>query len=47
MRKGRSVLVFGALTPQGFERLKRFARHNRDAWAPEPNRPFVWLPDPP
>ena len=24
-----------------FDRLKRFARPNRDGWAPEPNRPFV------
>jgi poly(3-hydroxybutyrate) depolymerase len=39
------ALVFGALTPSGFERLKRFARPNRDAWAPEPNKPFVLVTD--
>jgi poly(3-hydroxybutyrate) depolymerase len=39
----RFALVMGALTPRGFDRLKRFARTNRDAWAPEPNRPFVML----
>jgi poly(3-hydroxybutyrate) depolymerase len=37
------ALVFGAATPKGFARLKRFARHNRDAWAPESNRSFVML----
>jgi poly(3-hydroxybutyrate) depolymerase len=37
----RYALVFGALTPRGFARLQRFARHNRDAWAPESNRPFT------
>src|SRR5207237_1011278 len=31
----RFALVMGALTPKGFDRLKRFARPNRDAWAPE------------
>jgi predicted esterase len=41
----RFALVMGALTPKGFDRLKRFARPNRDAWAPEPNRPFVMLSD--
>jgi predicted esterase len=45
MRKGRFVLVFGALTARGFERLNRFAHTNRDGWAPEPNRPFVLLAD--
>jgi poly(3-hydroxybutyrate) depolymerase len=39
------ALVMGALTPKGFDRLKRFARPNRDAWAPEPNRNFVLLSD--
>jgi hypothetical protein len=39
----RFALVLGALTPKGFDRLKRFARTNREAWAPEPNRPFVML----
>jgi len=37
----RYALVFGALTPRGFLRLQRFARHNRDAWTPESNRPFT------
>ncbi len=40
---GKFALVLGATTPQGFARLKRFARKNRDAWAPESNRPFVIL----
>ncbi|HEY6476735.1 MAG TPA: hypothetical protein VI456_09150, partial [Polyangia bacterium] len=35
------ALVLGALTPGGFARLQRFARHNRDAWTPESNRSFV------
>jgi hypothetical protein len=35
------ALVFGATTPQGFARLKRFIRYNRDAWAPESNRSFL------
>ena len=43
--KFRCSLTFGALTPRGFDRLKRFARPNRDGWAPEPNRPFVLLAD--
>ena len=42
---GRCTLQLGALTPRGFDRLKRFARPNRDGWAPEPNRPFVLLAD--
>jgi poly(3-hydroxybutyrate) depolymerase len=37
------ALVFGAVTPRGFARLQRFARHNRDALAPESNRPFSLL----
>ena len=37
------ALVMGALTPRGFARLQRFARHNRDAPAPESNRPFTML----
>jgi poly(3-hydroxybutyrate) depolymerase len=37
----RYALVFGAVTPAGFARLQRFARHNRDAWAPESNRSFT------
>jgi len=43
--QGRCTLVLGALTPRAFERGKRFARPNRDGWAPEPNRPFVLLAD--
>ena len=39
------MLVLGALTPRGFERLKRVARTNRDGWTPEPNRPFTLLAD--
>ena len=42
----RYALVFGALTPRGFARLQRFARHNRDAWAPESNRPFTIFDNP-
>jgi pimeloyl-ACP methyl ester carboxylesterase len=38
-------LTLGGLTPRGFDRLKRFARFNRDGWAPEPNRPFILLED--
>jgi poly(3-hydroxybutyrate) depolymerase len=38
---GKFALVLGAATPQGFARLQRFARKNRDAWAPESNRQFV------
>jgi predicted esterase len=45
MRQGRFVLVLGALTPRGFDRLQRFAHANSDAWAPEPNRPFALLAD--
>ena len=41
----RFTLVMGALTPRGFERLKRFARPNREAWAPEPNRSFLLFTD--
>jgi predicted esterase len=43
--KERCTLLLGALTTRGFDRLKRFARPNRDGWAPEPNRPFVLLGD--
>jgi poly(3-hydroxybutyrate) depolymerase len=41
---GRSTLIFGALTPAGLAKLRRFARPNKDASAPEPNRDFVLLP---
>jgi poly(3-hydroxybutyrate) depolymerase len=41
----RFALVFGALTARGFARLQRFARHNRDALAPESNRPFTLFDD--
>jgi poly(3-hydroxybutyrate) depolymerase len=40
---GKFALVLGATTPRGLARLHRFAHHNRDAWAPEGNRPFVML----
>jgi poly(3-hydroxybutyrate) depolymerase len=38
---GKFALVMGAATSKGFARLKRFAHHNKDAWTPEANRPFV------
>jgi hypothetical protein len=41
----RPALIFGALTARGFDRLQRFARPNKDAWTPEPNRAFVLLGD--
>jgi predicted esterase len=44
-RPDRCTLILGALTPRGFDRLKRFAHSNRDGWGPEPNRPFVLLAD--
>ena len=44
-RPGHCTLQLGALTPRGFDRLKRFARSNRDGWTPEPNRPFILLGD--
>ncbi|HXU00441.1 MAG TPA: prolyl oligopeptidase family serine peptidase [Polyangia bacterium] len=42
---GGCMLVLGAETPRGLERLTRFARFNRDGWGPEPNRPFAILAD--
>ncbi len=44
-RPGGCMLVLGAESPRGFERLKRFARFNRDGWAPDPNRPFAFVGD--
>ncbi|HEY7373058.1 MAG TPA: prolyl oligopeptidase family serine peptidase, partial [Polyangia bacterium] len=41
----RCQLVLGALTPRGFDRLKRFAHRNSDGFGNEPNRPFVLLAD--
>jgi acetyl esterase/lipase len=38
------ALVFGAVTPRGFARLRRFAVPNRDHFAPESNRAFVEVP---
>jgi poly(3-hydroxybutyrate) depolymerase len=38
---GRVTLQLTARTARGFEKLKRFARPNRDAWAPEPNKPTI------
>jgi poly(3-hydroxybutyrate) depolymerase len=42
--KGRSMLVLGAATPTGFAKLRRFAFHNGDHWAPESNRDDVAIP---
>ena len=42
-RPGGCTLVLGAETARGFDRLKRFARVNRDGFGSEPNRPFVLL----
>jgi len=42
---GHFALVLGALSPAGFARLRRFARPNKEAKAPESNRPFVLLAD--
>jgi poly(3-hydroxybutyrate) depolymerase len=42
--KGHDVLVMGAATPAGFARLRRFAFHNGDHWAPESNRNDVAIP---
>jgi len=41
---GRPLLVFGALTPAGFASLRRFARPNKEAMAPESNLDFVLVP---
>jgi hypothetical protein len=40
---GRHLLVFGATTFAGFEKLKRFATHNADYRAPEANRDWIDL----
>jgi poly(3-hydroxybutyrate) depolymerase len=40
----RMTLVFGALTPAGLQKLRRFAGPNKDRPAPEPNRAFAWVP---
>jgi poly(3-hydroxybutyrate) depolymerase len=40
--KGREVM--GAATPAGFAKLRRFAFHNGDHWAPESNRDDVAIP---
>jgi hypothetical protein len=41
---GRVTLKLTARTARGFERLQqRFARPNRDAWYPEPNRSTIVL----
>ena len=42
--KDRDVLVFGATTPAGFARLRRFAVHNGAHWAPESNLDDVAVP---
>ena len=40
----RHILVMGAATPAGFGRLRRFAVHNQDHWAPESNLDDVAIP---
>ncbi|HVU52082.1 MAG TPA: prolyl oligopeptidase family serine peptidase, partial [Polyangia bacterium] len=42
--EGHHVLVMGAATPAGFAKLRRFAVHNGDHWAPESNRDDVAIP---
>jgi hypothetical protein len=42
--KDHRALVLGAATPAGFARLRRFAAHNADHWAPESNRDDVAVP---
>jgi hypothetical protein len=42
--KDHRMLVLGAATPAGFARLRRFAAHNADHWAPESNRDDVAVP---
>jgi poly(3-hydroxybutyrate) depolymerase len=38
--KGHSLLVMGATSVAGLDRLRRFAVHNQDHWAPESNLDF-------
>jgi poly(3-hydroxybutyrate) depolymerase len=40
----RTLLVMGAATSAGLERLRRFAVHNADHWAPESNLDDVAVP---
>ena len=42
--KDHDVLVLGAATPAGFAKLRRFAGHNKDHWAPESNLDLVAIP---
>ncbi|HVR01182.1 MAG TPA: prolyl oligopeptidase family serine peptidase [Polyangia bacterium] len=42
--RDRHILVMGAATPAGFDRLRRFAVHNQDHWAPESNLDDVAIP---
>jgi hypothetical protein len=42
--KDHHLLVLGAATPTGFARLRRFAVHNADHWAPESNLDDVAVP---
>ena len=42
--KDRRMLVMGAATPAGFAKLRRFAVHNGDHWAPESNRDDIAVP---
>jgi pimeloyl-ACP methyl ester carboxylesterase len=44
-RPGKFHLLMGALTVNGFARLKRFARVNEGHFEPEPNRPLLILSD--
>jgi predicted esterase len=44
-RPGHCTLTLGALTPRGFDRLKRFVHRNSDGFGTEPNRPYVLLAD--
>jgi hypothetical protein len=38
---GRPALVFGAQSPTALQRFTRFARANKDSWAPEPNFDYL------
>jgi hypothetical protein len=38
---GKHALIFGAQSPTALGHLWRFARHNKDAWAPEPNLDYI------
>ncbi|HEY2903188.1 MAG TPA: PHB depolymerase family esterase [Polyangia bacterium] len=38
---GKHALIFGAQSPTALGHLWRFARHNKDAWAPAPNLDYI------